>query len=184
MENKDSVVIPFKNREIALLFEPMSGGVDIDEVTRIDYNNLYAELVTIPTLINRSGQIKAEMESVVARAALDLALLEATVGDAFREASAKETTDSRGNPKMKYATGPEVVSAVDKDQSVFTQRSKLISSKKQLGYVEALYWAVKSKSDKLDRISAKMDLSPEEFERNIIEGTWNTLLIKNLKQKQ
>ena len=168
-DENEVVHVHFKNKVIKLHFKEFDDHIDIDELTKIDYSNLYAELITVPALMNRVGLWKAEADNAVAESRLERDIKMAEVASLTRNNSSKKLTVA------------EVAEAVTLDPSVQNLKRIRIRKGKEAGYLDSLYWAIKSKEQKLNRIGEKMNLSPEEFEKNLIEGTWNGILIKGRK---
>lgn len=172
----EKVTIQQGDRTITLVFREFDDEINIDELTAIDYSNLYNELLTIPTLMNRVGILKADADNRYAQEKLSLAIYEATQEERYR----KELV-TRSGDKVKPATVSQLANAVTLDQGVQLRRKKLIRLAKEAAYMDSLYWAVKSKEQKLNKIGEKMPLTPEDFEREITEGVWNGILIKSKK---
>ena len=148
------------------------------QLTKIDYGNLYAEIVTIPELLNRLGALRADAQARLAEEQLKLSIRSAQLAEYYRKDLVSHTTDSKGNPKVKEPTQPMVDNHVRLDPARYNMKKKVIRYQKEYDYVDALYWAAKSKSDKLDKISEKMNLSPEQFAANISTGVFNTVEIQ------
>ena len=53
---------------------------------------------------------------------------------------------------------------------------EVIRLQKQRDIINSLYWAVKSKDDKLNRLTDK--IRPEEFEKEIVESEINGIIIR------
>lgn len=167
MSNEEIVAIPFKEKTIQLHFTQFDHHINVDELCKIDYSNLYAELITIPALMNRVGMWKAEADNAVAEARLARDIKEAEVAKIINSS------------KEKSLTGPQMIHALTLDPQVQNMRRIRIRRGKEAGYLDSLYWAVKAKEKKLDKIGERMNLSPEEFEKNLVEGNWNGILIKS-----
>jgi len=180
---KESVIIPFKNKDIVLKFEEFDSEIDVDDAVKIDYHNLFAEIITIPVMMNRIGMWKAQSENDYALARLARDINAAKLGEQYRRKLMGK--DSKGNPKM--PTKDQVDNAVllddEMSKKIKGHHHRCIRLQKEAAYMDSLYWAVKSKEMKLNRISDSMNLIPEEFEKNIVEGKWNGILIKAQKKK-
>lgn len=172
----DKVTIQQGEKVITLVFKEFDDEIDIDRLTFIDYSNLYNELLTIATLMNRVGLLKAEADNSYDAERLDLAIYEAQCAERYR----KELVQRSGD-KVKPATISQIENAVTLDEGVKLRRKKLLRLRKEAAYLDSLYWAVKSKEQKLNRIGEKMNLTPEDFEREIVEGVWNGILIQTKK---
>lgn len=176
--SKEHVIIPFKDKMVKIIFEDFDEQIDVDELTTIDWTNLYAEIVTIPALMNRVGLWKAEAENQYSSFKLECDIYSAKQAEYYRKTLVTRSTDTKGNPKVKYPTKDQVDNAVLLDSGVVLKRKKLIRLKKEADYMDALYWAVKSKEMKINRISENMGLSPEEFEKELVEGKFNGVIVR------
>lgn len=178
----ETVKIGFKNKIILLNFEEFDEEIDVDELCKIDYSNLYAEFVTIAALMNRVGIWKAESENDHAEAKLARDIYCAETGARLRRTLKTETTDYKGNPKTKPATKDEIDDAVLLDTVVQNHYKKVIRLQKEYNYMDSLYWAIKSKEMKLNKLIEGMNITPEDFEKELIEGKYNGIIIKSRKK--
>ncbi len=161
-----------------LHFDQLEEDIDMDKLTQVDYSNIYAELITIPSLLNRAGIWKAQSENEFSKWNFDLDILEAEVSEEKRK-SLKRTEGG----KVKWPTVKELANAIALDEEVQGMRLEVIRKKKYVDYMDSIYWAIKSKSDVLKKIGESMKLSPEEFDRQIISDNINGILIKAYKKK-
>jgi len=145
--------------------------IDLDEISKIDYSNLFGEVVTISALLNRVGNLKAEMEEQVALEKLD--------GEVFDSQKRSEHTKRITSSGTKAPTIQGLEDILLEDPEVLAKRKKYIQTKKNLGLIESLYWSVKSKDDKLSKLLKAV--TPEEFEMNIFDSAINGFIIKKNK---
>lgn len=117
---------------------------DPDRITRIDLNNLVAEIVTTPVLMNRWGSILVEVESELKKTKLDLEIFCAEtkkkIRDEFTEKGEKYTVD-------------KVEDALTLTPEYKTQKLALIEAEKNQELANSIYWAIKDKSSKLEKLS-------------------------------
>lgn len=170
--------IPFRDKIINLYFEEIDENIDIDELTVIDYNNLFAEIITIPALMNRVGLWKAESEAAYAECKLDINIYEAQTAEYFRRKLVTLETDTKGKSKKKYPTKDEVDNSVMLDEQVQLRKKKLIRLQKEVAMMDSLYWAVKSKEMKLNKLIESANIVPEDFVGELVTKKWNGVLIK------
>ena len=175
-QEKDQIVIHFKEKMVTLHFEPLDADIDVDDLLRIHYENLMGEILTISPLMNRVGWLKAEAQGAVKSANLELQIYEAEAKELFRKNSKVVGKDYKGNDKFKWATKDEVDNSVFGDQTYLKKRRRVIRIEKEYEYIDSLYWAVKSKEGKLNRIADH--LKPEEFEKDLVAGKINGFMIK------
>lgn len=179
MDNPDNIIIVhFKDKQINLHFDEFDENVNIDDLTRIDYSNLFAELITVPALMNRVGIWKAEADNAMEESRLARNIKAAELGEHYRKVLVTKDTYANGKEKTKYPTKDEVDNAITLNPDWQKLQRIRLRKGKEAGYLDSLYWAIKSKEKKLDKIGEKMNLTPEEFERNLVEGKWNGIMIK------
>ena len=70
-------VVEINNKIITFFHQPFDAEVDMDQLTMIHYYNLVGEIITIPTLMNRVGVLKAEADNAVRETKLAHKILEA-----------------------------------------------------------------------------------------------------------
>ena len=169
--DKEIVPIHFQDKVISLHFTSFEAHIDVDQLTKIDYSNLYAELITVSSLMNRVGMWKAEADNALGEARLQRNIKMAQLGEHYRKIL-------KDKPGVSRVTKDMVDNAITLDISYQDSQKIRLRKGKEAGYLDSLYWAIKSKEGKLNRIGEKMNLSPEEFEKHIVEGTWNGILIK------
>lgn len=173
---KESIIIHLQHKMVALHFTPFDSDVDVDDLVQIHYDNLIGEILTVSALLNRVGWLKAEAQDAVRRATLDLEIEEAQGKERYRKATRYTTTDAKGNAKIKNVTKDEVDNAIVLDPEYQRVRNRLLRIEKEYDYIDSLYWAVKSKDQKLNRIADS--LKPEDYEKDIVEGMVNSFMIK------
>ena len=170
---REQVIIPFKNKVVKLLFNEFDEEVDIDQLTFIDYSNIHAEFLTISSLYNRVGLWRAEAESALSEAKLQINIKSAEKAEYYR-VKLKEVTGD----KVKWPTIAQVDNAVSLDQEIIELQKREIRLQRDLGYIDSLFWAVKSKEKKIDKLIEGAKLTPDDFEREIVEGKWNGIMIR------
>lgn len=174
---KETVQITFKDKIINLHFEEFESDIDVDQLTSIDWTNLYAEIITIPALMNRVGLWKAEAENEYASQKMSFEIYKAQTAHLLRK-TPKTVISASGGDSKKPKSNPEVEEEVLMDQGVQLRQRKLLRLQKEAAYMDALYWAVKSKEMKLNRISDNMGFAPEDFEKQLVEGKYNGILVR------
>jgi hypothetical protein len=174
--------IQLKNKTLSLEVKDFGeGSIDTEELLQVDSWNLVADIVTFPVLFNRIGNIKAEIDDLVRETKLDMDIFEAQLRQEYRKSLVTEVDDGKGKGghKLKYPTKDEVDDALIRDKRYKVKRDNLNRVLKEADIIDSLYWSAKSKDKKLDTMSAK--LKPEDFEKEILEGTINSVLIRSHK---
>jgi hypothetical protein len=175
-DHSETISIPFASKIVQLRIGIFDTDVDVDSVLNIDYGNMLGEILTFPVLLNRIGSLRAEMIDMVARAKMDFSIFEAQLKDEKRRSGVRQEQDAKGNPKQVRLTADEVEGAVVTDPRWKVKKMDLLTTERNYQYIDSLYWAAKSKDDKLNKLTHS--LKPEEFEQEILEGTINGVLIK------
>ena len=184
MSNQTSTFVHLKDKIIELIYRDFDDSIDVDNLTSIDYSNLYGEAVTVPALINKIGLFKAEAESAYEEGKVELDVYEAETRKKYR----KEAANNSG--KVLIQEKPEqylklTEKALDElillDKGWQIKKSNVAKRKKDLDFVEVLFWAIKSKDGKLNHLLPKT--VPEDFEKEITEGVINGIMIKKHTKK-
>jgi hypothetical protein len=172
------IVLPDKT--VTLNFESFDTDLDLDDLTSIHYEDLYGELVTISTLLNKVGLLKADVEEAVKNHDFELSILRAEKMEYYRKQLTTERPYAKGvGTKVEAPSGTEVENNVMMDQAYKIKYRQNITMHKNKEYVESLYWSLKSKDDKLNNLSKSV--TPEEFQTGIITGKINTIMINDRK---
>ena len=179
---RETVSIDFKSKKVNINFVEFDKEIDVDELTTIDYNNIYAELITVPALMNRVGMWKAQVTNDMSIAKMQRDISIAEKSEYYRIKLKRMDTYANGKDKITFPTVAEIENAVTLDAVVINHRKRVIRMQKNVDYLDSLYWSVQSKNSKIEAISKGMQLSPEEFESNLIEQKINGVFIK-IKEK-
>ena len=176
---EEKIVVDFGgNKKWILKIQEFNSEIDLDNITKIDYTNIYAELITISTLLNKVGFLKAEADHGYAYEKLSCEIYQAKMSEHYRKKLKTVSGD-----KVKWPTIAQVENAVLIDEAVQLKKKKVLRLKREAEQIDSLYWSVKDKSGKLNKISENMKLTPEDFERELVESSINGILIKGIKKK-
>lgn len=146
--------------------------LDLDKLLRIDYDNLIAELVTFPVVVNKLGLLCADMDNEFQQAKLDLSIFEAKRKKELREEL--EFSDEKG--KVKRPTIDEVESALITDTGWKIKKKKMLKVQKEKEYMYSVYVSAKDKSNKLDKLS--LTIKPGDIDDKIIQRQMNNVYFK------
>lgn len=142
----------------------LSTDFDIDEIIKIDVNNLMGEYLTAPVLFNTLANLRTMTMERVGQKSLQLKL-------ARRQAFLDIINSSSKKPAN------ATIDAMVESSDIFIEAStELIEAEKNNSMMDNLYWAMKEKCQKLDNLFHK--INPEEFSKDIMEGQVNNILIK------
>lgn len=176
----EKIVIDLKNGHSAVLaIMPFDMDIDTDDLTTIHHHNIMGEILTSSNLLNRVGNLKAEMENILAEATLDFKIWQAQKETEMRKSLTDIVVDAKGKEKASKPTIDEVNNAVMCHAEYRIKQSRLLKLQKDTNVINAFYWAVKSKDDKLVKLSEK--LIPGEFEKHLVEERVNCVQIRVFK---
>lgn len=173
----DHVVLDFGNNPVTLKFKMFEDEINLDELTSIDYSNLYGEAVTISALLSKLGIFRAEAEKHLSQCKLDYEICEAQI----RKGHRKFANNNGGKIQLDDGTlikmtenGLDEVLKTD----IFWQKKKKkwIEAKRQYDYIDAIFWSASSKDKKLNNIVKA--ITPEELYDELIEGAINGIVIQ------
>jgi hypothetical protein len=154
-------------KPITLSMKDFSDEVDVDQLTSIDYSNLYGESVTVPALLNQVGILKAGAEKVYAEKKLEADVYESELRQSMRKSAVstgEKITENGLNEK------------IDSDQGVIRKKKEVINAKYNLDIVDSLFWSVSAKNKKLDNLVK--GVTPQELYNELQDGIINNILIK------
>ena len=178
--NKEVIKIVLENKVIVLTYESFDTDVDMDNLTQIQYDNLFGEIITVSTLMNKIGLLQADVEAVVKHHDLELAIYKADLYERYRKSlTRRENYIRKDGIKIIEPGNTELENAVYRDEGYKLKVSENIRLHKNLAYIQSFYWSVKSKDNKLNALMK--GTTPEEFTNGILEGTINTIMIKDRK---
>lgn len=174
-----NILIEIGTENIVLSCSDKEETIDLDSVTTIDYSNLYGEAVTISALLNKVGSWKSEYDRKVKEAKLCCDVYISRFKKDLRKKSVsnngKITTDD-GEIKLTEKVLDEMILLDDEYQ---TMQLELIELESKRDKLDVLWWALKSKDQKLNNILPKV--VPTDFVNEIVEGKVNSFLIKKVK---
>ena len=176
----DEVFLHVGGKSVVLKYNGFNEEVNVDELTAIEYSNLYGEAVTISALISKLGLMRAEAEKYQSECKLDLDIYEAKTKKEYRkdavENAGKITLPEGTMIKLTEAALDEIIKSDLKWQLI---KKKLIESKRQYDYIDSLFWSASSKDKKLNNIVKAV--TPEELYDELIEGVINSIAIQKKK---
>jgi hypothetical protein len=160
----DKLTWDLDDGRVVQLSYTLSTDFEIDEIIKIDINNLLGEYLTAPVLFNTIANLRSQAMRIVNEKNLQLKIVKREVFmDIF-----KHTTPKPANT---------VIEAMVECSADFINASKeLIEAEQNASMMDNLYWAIKEKCNKLDNLYHK--ILPEEFNKDIMEGQVNNILIK------
>ena len=176
----DKVTIELKTKIVVLSIIPFDNEIDVRDFTEIHYHNIIGEILTVSVALNRMGNLLADIDEILSECKLDFEIFMAQMNEEKRKELEFNQEDSKGNIKVKQPTVNELDAAIIRTIEYKTKKLNLIRVQKQRDYISSLYWAVKSKDDKLNKLTEK--IRPEDFEKDIIEEVINGIRLKAVKK--
>jgi len=174
--NQDTYSIEIGSKVVLLSITNFDTDIDVDEITKIQHHNIIGEVLTCSTLLNRVGNLLAEMVEVLSESKLDFEIFKAQMAEKKRKELTFEFVDEKGKPKINKPTLDEVEYAIIATPEYKIKKKNMFRIQKEHDYINSLYWAMKDKCDKIQKLTDK--LRPEDFEKEIVEGEINGILIK------
>lgn len=175
LDDQERITFEFGTKHITLILTNYTE-IDADDITKIHYHNIVGELLTCSTALNRIGNMKADANEVLAKMKLDFDIFEAQKDEDMRKALEFSKADAKGNITIKTPSNPEVEAAIKRSPEYKVKRKSIIEAQKNVDILDSLYWSMKSKDDKLNKITDK--LRPEELEKDLLEESVNGIQIK------
>lgn len=168
-EDSEKLVVEFGGKSYILSIMSWDSDMDLEDLSRIDYSNILGEIITFPVVMNRMGLIKAEVDTELDRVKLDFEIGKAKLVQHHREALSKKGLSATAAENM-------LKTEIALDPSYEVLSLTVIQAQSMANKINAVYWAFKDKSDKLNRLSEK--LRPEDFEKEILTDSVNNVAIK------
>lgn len=168
----DHVFVHGSTKMVKLFFTEIPDSIDVDSLTKIDYGNIYGEVVTAPHMLNKLGILKAQAEEILKHEELDCKTFEAQLDEEIRKEFIKN--------EEKF-TEKKVESVMHRKPEWKAKKQLVLRADKNFKYMENLYWAFNDKCKKLDNFVKSV--TPEEFADQIVEGTINGMLISKHDKK-
>jgi len=167
--DQDTIHLSFlPNKVICINISEFDTDIDVDDLTTIHHENIVGEILTISTLLNRIGILKAQAEKDLKDFALEHDILIAETRKRLRAKALGEGVRATYLEK-------HLADEIRIDQGIILSEKTLTRKQYEFAVIESIFWAVKSKDDKLNKMSDK--LTPIEMESQIIEGVINQMLI-------
>lgn len=168
---KDTVTINLKEKVVVLRYEEFDTDVDVDDLTKVHYENLFGDMVTVSTLLNKVGILKANFENSLSVNKLEFEIYVAGLRKMYRGNAVQNS---------QKLTLQEVEDMITLDAGYKLRKVQMFNLTKQYQYLDSMYWAVKSKDDKLSVLLK--GVTPAEFESGIVEGVINGIFINKVEK--
>jgi len=172
-----NIIVEEGDKTIVLHSPDTDEDIELDEITTINYSNLYGEAVTISALLNKVGMWKAEYERKAKEAKL---VFVSQLKKKYRREALKNhgqvSVDGEA-VKLTEKGLDEIILLNEEYQKAVLDQIELESKRDKL---DSLFWAIRSKDQKLNNLLPKV--VPKEFFQELVEGKINSFIIHKPKQ--
>jgi hypothetical protein len=129
--------------------------IDADKLTKIDMNNLIAEIVTTPVILNRMGNVLATVENEVKMLKLEFEVWEAKEKEVCKVKLADEFYET--NKGKKNPTIADIESAVKINKYYMIKKKQIYQAEQVRDTINSLFWTLKSKCELLTKMSQSIN---------------------------
>lgn len=131
--------------------------ISLEDLLKIDIRNLGAELLTIPIVLNHFGILLADATNNYNEAKFSLSIYEATLRETILE------NKSGGKKPTKEDIEAEII----RDKVFQVRKKKMYNKQREMEYINSIYWSLKSKDDKLNKLS--LTIQSGDIEEQLME---------------
>lgn len=177
MAEEDAEKISFELGDKVVVLKLQSfDEIDTDEITKIQHHNIIGELLTCSAVMNRIGNVVAVAEEQLSEAKLDKEIFYAKQYAIVAKAGTTSYENTKGRKVVEVPSTNKIEPVIKATPEYAAKTREVIRLQKQRDIINSLYWAVKSKDDKLNRLTDK--IRPEEFEKEIVDSEINGIIIR------
>ena len=175
----ETTIIHLNGKPLVLKMSDFDDEIDVDELTRINYENVYGDAVTVSALLNKIGVLRAHAEGVYDNQALEVEFKTSSLKKMFRREAIENDNHIKIDGVRIKLTEKSLDDAINLDKGLQVMRKNLVKAKENLGKIESLYWGVQSKDKKLNNLIS--GVTEEELWNQLVEGKINGLMIRKNK---
>lgn len=149
--------------------------INLDQLLKVDIANLSLEVITFPIMLNQIGLLMADANYNVNVAKMQVEQYEGQLAESLRSGYVPES-GSKGMSNEKVAE------AIARDPKYILKKQIYFKRIKEQEIINSLYWSMKSKDSKLDKLS--MSIQAGDVETAIVESKlrrFNYIDLKILK---
>lgn len=169
---------------LVLEHDDLDSSINVDDLTKIDTSNIFGEAVTISAAVNRIGLLKAEVESSMAEAKLEIKIFQGNFISKLR----KQASETGGYYKIRVdnedvkikLTEKSLETSYETDPEWIKLQQKYIRAERNMNALGSLYWAAQDKARKLNGLVS--GTTPADFVNELVEGKINGILISKNKK--
>lgn len=172
-------LIHIDGKPLTLTMSDFDDEIDVDDMTRINYENLYGDAVTVSALLNKVGILVATAEASYDNKKLEVEFEESRIRKDFRRKAIEDdnyiTVD---NVRIKF-TEKSLDDAVNLDKGLQVMKKNVVKAKETHEKIKSFYWGVQSKDKKLNNLIS--GLTEAQLWDQLVDGSINGILIKKRK---
>jgi hypothetical protein len=159
MSNKGITINTRSGGQIVFKLKEFDNEVEVEDLLKIDYSCIFAEISTFPVLLNRMGILLADCEQALRLSEINLKVFEKKSRNRFRVGF-----EESGKKWVKDMIDDEV----EKDPTYIAKLTKHYTVQKERDYVNSVFWAMKNKSELLVKLS--LTIKQGDMESFLIEN--------------
>jgi len=150
-----NIEIKTRDGKISIIHKGFNYDIDVDNLTDIHYENIEGEILGIATDLNQVGMLRAEAERVAKIAKFSLDTHSAQFcRDCRREAAINSNHFTVGGDRIKLTEG-SLKEALSLGKEYQKLKVATIEHDAAFEVMDSIYWAVKEKATKLNKLSFK-----------------------------
>ncbi len=169
------IMVKIGTKTVVLVSPDKDEEIELDDVTTINYSNLYGEAVTVSGLLNKVGLMKVEYEKKAKEEKLFCDVFAANLRKKLRREAATNGGRITIDGESFKLTEKGLEDAILLNEQYQKNLMNLIEIESKRDKLDTLFWAVQSKDKKLNNLLPK--IVPQDFEKELIEGKINTFKI-------
>lgn len=131
--------------------------VDLDRLLRVDLTNIPMEIATFSSVLAKISALLADVNYNVSIAKLDIETLESQLAEKYRS----EYFEAEG----KQLSNEKTSESIARNPKYLLKKRIYFQKVKEQEYLNGVYWAAKSKDDKINKLSNSMQA--EEAQESI-----------------
>lgn len=147
-------VVNFNGKDFNIEIEDFDEDINVEKLLKIDYSELFSEILCFPTIVNRFGIMLADMENNLNEKKFNLDVFEAKL----KEKKRAEMMQENGG---KAPTIDALNTAVLLDKGYQSLKKSLFQVQKERDYLNSIFWSAKSKDEKLAKLS--LTVKPDDI---------------------
>jgi hypothetical protein len=135
--------------------------INMTQLLKIDISNIHADYATFAIVLNQVSLVQVEADYNVNMAKMNLEKYEAELAERLRNDFEPEE-----GSRSKTMSNERVNHAIAKDPKYLVKKQIYFKRLKEQGYINSLYWSMKSKDEKLNRLMN--NLHTEDMEEALL----------------